>query len=1642
MTMTCHVLHAGDGYTYLTNQVASGDIERSAHDPLADYYLAAGNPPGEWVGSGVAELGMTGHVSEEHMLALFGEGLHPDANALITAYIAAGMPYAKAVDQTRLGRRFYQYSEPDIPLVVAVRAAYDQFEAAQARRPSVAERRTIKERVAGEMLAGPGGTPPTPEAVRKYLADELGKARQPVAGFDLVFSPVKSVSVLWGLGGHQVRQVVEQVHEAAWKQALAYGEREAGYTRVGKNGVAQIDTKGFVGTAFVHRDSRAGDPDLHTHVAVANRVLGVDGQWRTLDSQQVHKVAVSMSEVYNGAVEQGLTERLGVAWTEVAKGAGKRAVREIAGVPDELITGFSQRRTQVEAGYDQLVAEYVAHYGHTPPRSVQMQLAQQATLTDRPDKKVGKTLSEQVDTWTAAARKMLPGQDVDAVLAAALGRSVAAAEPVDVAELAARVVDVVSEHRATWTVYHARAEAIRQLKPYAFARGADREDTTERVVAAALGAESIELGVAMTPPPALLQRASGESIYSRHGATRYTSHAILNAETRLLDAAGLTAGPVVPVPAARAAIARYEADTGRILNPGQRQLVEQFVTSGRALSVGIGPPGTGKSTAMRAVRAAWETTGNRVLGLAPSAAAATVLGDELGVPADTLHSLVLAHANGAEVDVRAGDMLLVDEAGMAGTRLLDSVRAIAAEQGAVVRLVGDYRQLAAVEAGGALRLIHHDHGGTELVEVHRFRDPAEATAVLQLRVGDQNAVDFYAGRNRLHGGTRAAVLDECYGAWRTDTTAGRTAIMISDSTEIARELSARAQTERRAAGLAESGGIRLHDDTTAGVGDRIVTRHNARRLAVLGGADYVKNGDLWDVLARRDDGALTVRHARHGGKITLPGWYTGEHVELGYAATIHRSQGLTVEVSRAYLTPLAAREAALVALSRGTDENHAYLDTETVLATDEPETLPGDLFYRHRDHDPVAAAFATIVRREGAERSATEQLREALDEPYRLDAVVPRYGHALSVYRGPDAAADAAEWVRQALPEHLADVVADQAWPALAATLLELRDAGADPAALLAQRAAQRPLEDDPADPARSVAQVLHYRLAVDLPTATSGAAAGGDRPALLPGWVPTPPPAAEPGQPADLAELGQWLRGQANAIAERVHHLGEQAAEHTPAWTAHLGPVPHDPLERDTWIAAAGQVAAYRERFAVTDEHPELLPGGEHGEAARARAWVAHYLVTPAADPADHDQAREQAEPGRTDLSPDAVWERMARWRADHEQTYPDTTSQPVAFRISADQAAREAEQRAERRAEIERLRQEYNRLSIEALHARITGQQPRERDTQAALNEFVAQHPNEVAAIRANTPAVLARLRDRHPDADREQRRQDARDAWEARPHSTLTDRELAAAIEQQQRRAAQAEQRQANVTSRLAALAPQVEAGRGPRVHAVDARVTELATRAALAAEHERLARQLGDRQREAGMATAQASGKTWDAEQVTRWDAIRHPGRRDELRAEADDLRAAAARAEAAAEQLRGRMHELAEQAGGPGDLHRAPFEARVAADHHDRDRQAAQAADQRDVDYLRRQADQYGGTAGKASTTVTELNDEQQLRADMPAGQRIRENGFRTSWRTEQAEREADQQRQHAERQRELDHERRYEPPHLDRHIDRGPGMSL
>ncbi|MFJ8815259.1 MobF family relaxase [Amycolatopsis thermoflava] len=1235
VTMTPRVLHAGDGYTYLTRTVASGDVQRERGTSLSDVYAVTGDPPGVWVGSGCADLSISGEVTEEHMLALFGEGLRPDADAFIAERIAEGASIDHAIKAARLGRRMPEYKQ-DIPLVGALRAAVASFTQQHQRRPTVAERHEIKFEVGRRLLEEKLGHPVTTERkIRRFLQDELGRARQPVSGFDLVFAPVKSVSLLWALGGHRIREEVERAHRDAWQAALAYAEQEAAFARVGAAGVAQIETSGFVATAFDHRESRVGDPHLHTHVAVANRVLAVDGKWRTLDGQQVFKVAVSASEMYNATLEQLLTERLGVQWAPRAVGRGRQPVREVAGMPREWIVGFSRRRAQIEAGYDRLVADYVAAHGRTPSRSVQFRLAQQAQLgRDRPAKVAPVPLDEARARWRSAAGEMTPELSVEERIEACVPGPAAVPREslVDLAALGAAVVAAVSDKRATWTIYHVRAEALRQLAKVPFESMRERRRALETVVGYAIQRHSVQLDLFPHLTPELLQRSDGEPVFHRRGSTRYTSTEILACEDRLLADTEVRRGPVVSDRVRRRTVREFERSRGISLNPGQQALVEHFVSSGAAIAVGIGPPGGGKSTVMRAVRAAWETTGGRVIGLAPSAAAASVLHDELnagdpetpGRPpaarADTLHSLTTRYAEGLDLDVEPGDMLLVDEAGMAGTRTLDTVRRIAEERGAVMRLVGDHRQLTAVEAGGTLRLLFHDAGGVELDEVRRFADPEEARAVLRFRVGDPGAIGFYEKHDRLIGGVRAAVLDQLYRDWQADVASGATSIMMSDSRDVARELSARAQADGRARGEVAETGVRLVDDTVAGVGDRVVTRANRRRFTVSGGRDFVKNGDLWTVRAVHDDHSLTVRHVRHGGQVTLPADYVAECVELGYAATVHRSQGLTVDIARAFLSVSAVREAALVALSRGVRGNYAYLDVEEIQEVDEPEVLPGELFYRHRETTLAAKGLARILRREGAERSATEELRDAQEAPFQLDNAVPRYEHALVVWRGENAAAEAEEWVREAMPDHADDIVADEAWPALQNVLHTARAGGADPAALLRETAGQRELAT-----AESVAKVMHYRISEAMPPLDPGPA----HPPMLPGWVPAPPPLDDPRHDAEpeVLELAEWLHDRAGDIAVRVQELGERVAEDRPRWAARLGELPDDPLDRATWLEVAGQVAAYRERWGFGDEVDTFLPRDDGGAQRRAHDWVVGFVNGHSAV-----IGRRSADPGRAE--------------------------------------------------------------------------------------------------------------------------------------------------------------------------------------------------------------------------------------------------------------------------------------------------------------------------------------------------------------------------------------------------------------------------
>ena len=216
--MTIHVLHAGDGYLYLIRSVAAHDGRLKPGSSLSAYYLASGQPPGRWSGRAAAQLGVDGVVTEEQMRALFGEGLHPNAESIQESLRTAGVSEAAALRATRLGRRFPQYQRTEAIIPVA-RRAYTDREKKLGRPLSGQEKLTLRQTAARHVFERRTGRLPLDPVELEALGEGTAH-REAVAGYDLTFTPVKSVAVLWALGSESTRQQIFDAHEAAVADAI------------------------------------------------------------------------------------------------------------------------------------------------------------------------------------------------------------------------------------------------------------------------------------------------------------------------------------------------------------------------------------------------------------------------------------------------------------------------------------------------------------------------------------------------------------------------------------------------------------------------------------------------------------------------------------------------------------------------------------------------------------------------------------------------------------------------------------------------------------------------------------------------------------------------------------------------------------------------------------------------------------------------------------------------------------------------------------------------------------------------------------------------------------------------------------------------------------------------------------------------------------------------------------------------------------------------------------------------------------------------------------------------------------------------------------------------------------------------------
>lgn len=788
ITVSMRVMSVGDGYKYLLRTVVAGDGDRSLSTPLTRYYAEAGTPPGRWMGSGVSSLGggsigVGGLVSEAQLQLPIGMGRDP----------VTGGP---------LGRAYPVY-----------RSVAERIEARTATLDPALGSASWAEAVAGiEAEEGAHGT------------------RRAVAGFDFTFSIPKSASVLWAVADAGTQALIADAHHAAVSEVVAFMEREVAATRTGATGsdgaVAQVDVHGLIATAFDHYDSRAGDPHLHTHVVISNKVQTVlDGKWRSLDGRPMHAAVVALSELHEAVFADHLTRTFGVSWEARDRGRDRDPAWAIATVPEALVKEFSTRARYIDAETDRLIDQYLEAHGRRPSPATSMKLRAQATLSTRPEKKV-QSLADLTSQWRDRAGRVL-GAD-----ATSWARRVTANEeplllraddvPLDViGSLGQDVMVAVGEKRSTWHRWNLTAEAARQTMGYRFASAEDREAVVGLVVDAAEAAS-----MRLTPPelassPAEFRRPDGSSVFRPKHSALFSSEVLLAAEDRLLERAHATTGPTIPLATAERIAAKPDRE-GLMLGDDQSDALTKIAVSGRVVDVLVGPAGEGKTTAMSALRRAWEHehgTGS-VVGLAPSAAAAQVLADDLGIQTENTAKWLDTHDR-TGTTFRKGQLVIVDEASLAGTLSLDRITALAAGAGAKVLLVGDHAQLQSVTAGGAFSLLVHDRKDVpELVDVHRFVNPWERTASLALRYGRTDVIDTYAQHDRIQGGDTEEMIDAAYTAWRADTLAGRASVLVTDSNESVLALNQRARTDLILDGTVHGPReIQLHDGSRAAAGD-------------------------------------------------------------------------------------------------------------------------------------------------------------------------------------------------------------------------------------------------------------------------------------------------------------------------------------------------------------------------------------------------------------------------------------------------------------------------------------------------------------------------------------------------------------------------------------------------------------------------------------------------------------------------------------------------------------------------------------------------------------------------------------------------------------------------------------------------------
>jgi conjugative relaxase-like TrwC/TraI family protein len=1121
-----------------------------------EYFSGRGESPGRFVGRAAATAGLEGAASPEQVQAMF-QGLDPATGEVRCAPLPRADPRSKLAAgpllealRTRAAERGVENFEElgrSKALKGDVRSVQAACRLSGARRVKVETVERLCRKVLDvdpRELYGEGF-----EGAWQHRGKRVNER---VQAFDHCFSSPKSVSLLAAGGGPQTRRLLAEGRTEALQVAVGYLERHGLGVRRDHNGTDRHQAVGgLVAVAFEHRMSRAGDPNLHTHVLVQNAAQGPDGRWTALDSDRLYAHLMAADHLYLAAERAALTQRLGVRWGPVDERSG---AAEIQGLDDRtLIERFSKRSEQIDQwldahGLSGIKASSAAAVATRAPKdhSESEQSVYQRWGRELAEQGVGER--QLVEVCSGGRGRPATRTELDAALDALSGP------------------DGLTGQVSTFT----RTDVV---------------DALAKRLPVAPSAQQALTQVEAAADRFLEERAVRVGRDQRLGVDRFSTPELLNMERQLVDGATGRTGEGCAV--VRPEVVRQVLDRHATAGEDQAAMVRDLTQGGAGVAVVVGRAGSGKTWALGLAREAFELAGSQVLGAAPTGIATVGLAEEGFTDACTVDRLLLdLQAGRTGLDGRT--VLVVDESAMVATRKLAPLLGHAERAGAKVVLVGDDRQFASIAAGGGFRALRLRLGASELTVNRRQVEEWEQRAIDDVRAGIlEQAIAAYAEHDRIRAfearddRDRALVAD-----WWQSHQQGERPVIYAHRRAQVDQLNSVCQRLRAEAGQLGPERLAIGDRSFA-VGDVVVLGANARdRLGVVNGTTAVIQeldvpGRAMTVRTLEDDPPRTVQ---------LPRWYLdaavrrgqSRRVDLAYARTDMRSQGRTERRALLALDGAEDMQGGYVQLSRSKERTDLYL-------TVGPEPLGPDEERPHpaRGVRAPEELLARVLTRDGSKTLATDtldvpdvrrwstaKLRAERDRLAQLRAECPP-DRARELQLATRRAAEAEHARQQAHTDHQA--AADQA-AAPAGRWRDRRDlAAARERVVLAEHALRTTTGQ--ADQAAERLGILRRAQQRHL------------------GWMEA--------HDADL-RVRERAVARENAWRRRVDQ--HALALDPPGWLlAELGPVPTDPGQRAVWRLAAAELDGYRRTYGLDHLAPakhrfgRVARDGRSAAAARA---------------------------------------------------------------------------------------------------------------------------------------------------------------------------------------------------------------------------------------------------------------------------------------------------------------------------------------------------------------------------------------------------------------------------------------------------------